>query len=177
MNKKGNIYALLILVIIAITVIFGALFVALGSGVLTYTSDTITEVTNSLGMAGDSNLSYYSEVSISTMNDSIQMLSWASGVIIIFMFLAIIIFAGTIRLNPNGFLIGFYLILVIILIIGSMIVSNTYEEFLNNGDVISVELQGQTMANFLVLYLPMIITIMSFVGGIIIFSGLGEEQF
>lgn len=177
MNKKGNIVAIGMLALLVALLMVGALFITLGSGILTFTSDTITEVTNGLGMAGDSNLSYASEVSIGTANTSIQMLKWGSGMMIMFSLIGIIIFAGSIRLNPSGFLIGLYLILMIVLIIIAIIISNTYEEFLVGDDEIATELKSMTMANFLVLYLPLIVTVIGFAGGIYIFSGAGEGGF
>jgi hypothetical protein len=175
MNKKGNLMVLGGLVLLVLVFIVGAFFITVGSGVLTYSVRTINDVTTGLGMVGDTNMSAISDVSIGTLNNSISMLQWGSGIILVFCLLGIIIFAGSIRMNPNGFLIGLYLILMLVMIFVSILMSNTYEVYLGGSDVIATELAGMTMASFMVLYMPMIITIMGFIGGIIIFSGLGEE--
>ena len=174
-NKKGNIMVIAMLALFVMVVILGAFFLTVGSGILTYASGTIEEITSGLGMAGDSNLSAISDVSIGTANTTIQMLQWGSGILIVFGLLGIIMFAGTIRFKPSGVLIGLYFLMIIILIFTAIYMSNTYEELLNGTDELAVELQSYTMASFLILYMPMIITIMAFLGGVIIFSGIGEE--
>ena len=176
-NKKGQLAAIAGIALVAMLIIVGAFFFTVGSGVLTYVSGTVNDITSGLGMAGSSNLSAISDVSIGTLNTTIQMLQWGSGIMIMFGLFGLVIFAGAIRSRPNGFLIGLYLLLVIILIFTSIYMSNTYEELLGGTDELALELQGMTMASYLILYMPGIMTIMSFIGGIIIFSGIGEDSF
>ena len=174
-NKKGQLGTIAVLGILVMVVIFLAFAVTLGSGILTFASAQVEDITGSLGMAGGSNLSAISDVSIGTANTTIQMLSFLSGIFIVFALLGIIIFAGAIRSNPSGWLIGFYLILVVIVLFVAIFMSNTYEEILDGSDDLATQLQTMTMASFLVLYMPTIITVIAFVGGIIIFSGSGQE--
>jgi len=175
MNKKGNFFAIVMFLAIMMVAIFAIFITALGSGVITYVSQEITDATSDLGMVGDSNLSHHTEVTIETANTSIQMLSWGSGIIIVALLLGILIFAASIRTNPSKILIGVYLLMNILLIMTSIFLSNAYEEIYNSGDVLATEIQGMGMASFLVLYLPTIITVISFIGGIIIFAGIGED--
>lgn len=175
MNKKGNLIALMGLGIVVLVVIMGAFFITLGSGIITFSADTINDITTGLGTAGDSNLSYYSEVSIGTLNSSLQMMKWGTGVLLLFSLLGIIIFATSIRLNPSGYLIGFYLLLVIVLVFTAVLMSNAYEDITSGTDELAVELSQMPVSSFLIVHMPLIITIMAFIGGIIIFSGLGEE--
>jgi len=174
-NKKGQLAAVAGIALVAMLIILGAFFFTVGAGIITFASDTVNDVTSGLGMAGSSNLSAYSDVSIGTLNTTIQMLKWGTGVIVLFGLLGLIIFAGVVRARPNGFLIALYFLLVIVLVFTSIYMSNTYEEILNGGDELAIELQEMPMASYLILYMPGIITIMSFIGGIIIFSGIGEE--
>ena len=176
MNKKGNILTIAFLALIVLIVIVGAFFLTVGSGILTFASGTVNEITSGLGMAGSSNLSAISDVSIGTLNTTIQMLQWGSGVLIVFGLLGILMFAGAIRFRPSGMLIGLYFLMIIILMFVAIYMSNTYEGLLNGTDDLALELKEMTMASFLVLYMPAIVIIMAFVGGIIIFSGVGEDN-
>ena len=175
MNRKGNIIALGILGILVLLLIFGGVLMVIGGGAITFTMDTLEEVTSDLGMAGeDVNLSEYSDVSIKPVNDTVQMFKWGSGILLILGFLGIIIFASSIRANPSGFLIGLYLLIMLIMVICAIFASNIYEDFLDGSDEIATELKQNTAASFIILYMPMIVTIIGFIGGIIIFSGAGE---
>ena len=174
MNKKGNLIPLVILGMVIITFMFVAIFAVIGGGILTFTSSTVEGITSELGMVGPSNLSAISDVSIKPVNDTIQMFKWGSGILLIFGLIGILAFSASIRFNPSTFLIGMWLLLVIIMVISSIFVSNIYEDFLNGDDDIALELQENTAASFLILYMPLIVTIISFIGGIIIFSGAGE---
>ena len=61
------------------------------------------------------------------------------------------------------------------MVIAAIYMSSVYSEFLNGTDEISNELKGMGMANFILLFLPHIITALAFIGGIIIFSGIGGD--
>jgi len=178
MNKKGQLGAILGLVLFILILMGGALVLGIGTGVVTYTSRTINDVTSTLGvvdLGGDTatNLSSISDMTIGTVNSTIQMAKWGSGFLIVFALLGVLLFAYGIKERP--YLIGFYFLLVIILIICSIFVSNMYEAFYNGTDDIATELHSMVITSFLILYMPHIITLISFIGGIIMFSGVGDE--
>jgi len=175
MNKKANLFALIMFIFFIMIAIFAIFAMTIGSGILTYVSGEITGITNELGMVGSSNLSRYSEVSIGTANTSIQMLSWGAGVISFALILAILIFAAAIKQTPNKLMMAIFILMNILLIMTAIYISNIYEEVYNGTDVLALELQSMTMASWIVLYLPGILTAVAFIGGIIIFTGIGEE--
>ena len=174
-QKKGQVESLFYLGLLIMVVIVAGFVIMLGSGILTFVGNEINDVTSDLGMIGDTNMSAVSDISVGTTNNMIQMLQWGSGVLIFVSLMSIILFALTIRLNPSGYLIGFYLFMVIMFIFAAIIMSNLYESFLLGTDEIALELQNMAMGSMLVVYLPTIITVLSFIGGIIIFTGLGQE--
>ena len=174
-NKKAQFGSLMLAVGLIALLVIGSLVIAIGTGVLTFVFGEVTEVTNSLGMIDSTNMSEASEQTFGKVNDVVQMFKWGSGIAIIFAFLGIMILAATIRMNPSGYLIGFYVILMIVLVIISIFVSNIYEEFHGGGDEIATELQSMPLTSFLIIYFPQFITVIGFIGGIIIFSGMNEE--
>jgi hypothetical protein len=175
MNKKGQVESIFMLGLVILVFIVLAGLVALGSGILTFTSSTINEVTSGLGVQGYTNLSHVSDATIGTANNTIQMLKWGSGVILFFAIVGIMMFAVTIRLNPNGFTIGLYLLMALIFVFTSIFMSNIYGEFLAGTDEIALELRSMVLSNFILNFLPHIMTVITFIGGMIIFSGLNEE--
>jgi len=177
MNKKAQENALIGMVvfgIIALILIGGALVLGLGAGVLTYTSDIFNEATAGLGDIAGTNMTQVQEMTVGTLNETIQMSKWFSTFILIFSFLGLLIFAFVIRSEPRGWLIGIYFVVVIILIIASVFTSNMYEDFHNGTDEIALELQSMVATSFMIIYLPHLIVTIAFIGGIIMFSGGGE---
>ena len=179
-DKKGqSAMSLLIIAGLIILLMFVGLMVMIGSGITTFTVETINDVTSDLGVidiGGDgANISEYNDYTIGTLNESVQMLKFGSGIVLVFAILGIIVFASSIRFNPSLSMIGFYLLLVFCVLMISIFMSNIYEDFLDDSGDIGQELQKMTMGSFILLYMPHIITVISFIGGIIIFSGIGEE--
>lgn len=175
MNKKGQTYGLLFLVLAIMVVIVGSIVLAIGTGVLTFVGNTANEITSGLGIVGDTNMSHVSDVSIGVVNGGIQMLKWGSGVLLFAAFILIFMMASYIRLKPNGFMIGLYIIMVIAMVLAAIYMSNTYDSFLNGNDDIANELKSMVLISFLITFMPYIITVIAFIGGIIIFTGAGEE--
>jgi len=175
-NKKAQFGSLMTLALIIMVLIVGGIVLVIGSGILTFVGDTVNDVTSTLGVQGDTNLSHASDVSIGIVNNSLQMLKWGSGILLFFALMGILIFSFSIRLQPNGFMIVLYILMVLIFVMTAIYMSNVYEEFIKGRDDIASELKEMPMASFIILYMPHIITIIAFLGGVIIFSGIGEEQ-
>jgi hypothetical protein len=91
------------------------------------------------------------------------------------MLLASIGFAVYARFNPDKWLLGFYFLLMILLIFGAVLVSNMYEDFYNTAGEFGDYLQAQTLMAFMIIQAPMIFALIGFITGIIIFSGMGQE--
>ena len=79
------------------------------------------------------------------------------------------------KTNPTPINLGIFLLMAILLVAGSMFISNTYEDFLNDGGDISNEMMEMPIQNFLMLYMPQLMSAMIFLGGIVIFSGAGGD--
>ena len=86
-------------------------------------------------------------------------------------------FAMGFKNSPNKWLIGFYFLLMIMLIMGSILISNMYEEFYDSNDDLSTRLKEHTILSFMILYSPGIFTIIGFITGIILFSGINREEY
>ena len=86
-------------------------------------------------------------------------------------------FAFTMRQAPSKWLMGFYVMLMLILVMGSIFISNIYEDFYTGTDDLAVRLQQQAILSFMILYSPMIFSVIGFITGIILFSGMQQEEY
>ena len=85
--------------------------------------------------------------------------------------------AFSMRGNPSGWLIGLYFLLVIILVILSIFMSNIYQDFYTGSGELETRLHEHGLMSYMILYSPMIFTVIAFITGIILFSGRQEEYY
>jgi len=71
---------------------------------------------------------------------------------------------------------GFFISLMFILIISSIYISNIYEEFYNENTDVGTRLQEHVLLSWLILYSPMIMCVLGFIGGIIMFTGERDDM-
>jgi len=175
MNKKGSFIVVLMFFVMIFIALFIGLMLVFGSVVMNWTFDEIVPELTSLGMVGETNLSQASEYTVTPLNSVVQSFTWASGVIYVMMLVGLVGVTVAFRMNPSRWLIGFYFVLTIALIISSIYISNIYEEFYTGTDEVATRFHEHTMMSYLILYSPAIFTVICFVMGIILFSGMKEE--
>ena len=174
-NKKGNVMIILIVIGgLFLLAMFGVMLV-IGSSTINWVMDTAVPELTTLGQVGDFNATHAVDVTISPVNTFIQNFTWVSGLIYIFGLIAIFGLAFSFRMTGEKWLIGLYLCLVFILVIGCIFISNIYEDVHNGTDEIASIVQEHIMLSFLVIYSPAIMSILAFIAGIILFSGPTEE--
>lgn len=173
-DKRGVMGILLFFAFLFLILVLG--FIAtIVVAVLDFGGDTITPIMQDIGMAGTSNISEYVEYSVVPLNNLVQALPWLIGFGFICAIIFSVIFAVSYRYNPNPVYIGLYLMLILLLIFGSIIMSNMYEDIYTGTDEIATRLQSQTISTYLILYSPVIFTIIAFLTGIYLFVGRREE--
>jgi len=100
-------------------------------------------------------------------------LQWISVFLMFGMILGIFIGSYLVTTKPIFFIP--YLFIVIIAIVVSVPISNTYETLSNNA-TLNPTFLGFTGANWIFLHLPIWITIIGITGGIIMFTRMGKEE-
>jgi len=106
-------------------------------------------------------------------NGSIQALHWISIFLIIGMILSIFIGSYLVTTRPIFFIP--YLFIVIIAIIVSVPMSNAYERLMLDA-TLGASFLGFVGANWIMLNLPIWISIIGITGGIIMFSRMGKKE-
>ena len=175
-NKRGGIVGIIVFVGLLFLILLLGFVFSVGGGIVTWVSDnTIPELTT-LGEVEGVNLSQAGELTLNPINNIIQQSNWLIGVLYVIALIGSIGFAAYSRFSPDRWLIGFYFMLMLILILGAILVSNMYEDVLNDGGELSVYLQDQTIMAFMIVQAPMIFTFIGFITAIIIFSGFNSES-
>jgi len=169
-NKKGAIGIIIFFMILFAILVLGFI-AAMAVGIIDFASDTITPVMQELGVAGNSNLSEAAEYSFVPLNTFVQALPWVVGLSYVVALLFSIIFVLSYNYNPHPAFIGFYFALVILLIFGSIIMSNMYQDIYSADDEIAERLKEQTLLSYMILYSPFILTLIALITGIYLFAG------
>ena len=176
-NKKG-IMGIIIFVIFLFLVLFIGVIMALGGGVLNWVFDeAVPELTGLGDDVGGVNMTAVSGYTIAPVNNIVQSFSWLGGVLYVMMLIGVMGLAIVFRGSPNRWLIGFFVLVVLVLIMGSIFMSNIYEEFYSDTGTLGDHLKEQTILSSMILYSPMIFSVIAFISGIILFSGRQEEEF
>lgn len=173
MNKKGQAKDILIIIVffLAISTILAVGFIAsLSVAVVEYASDEITPIMVDLGVVQGVNYSDLGRVTFGSLDVAINSLKWMVG----FVYLLMLILVGSMfamsDVRPNPAMMGLYILFTILLIMASILISNAYEDVFRGNDVIAERIVEQTLLSFLLLYSPLIVSIISLVSGIFLFA-------
>lgn len=169
-KKKRGTIELIMFFMILFTILIAGFIAAMVLGAVDYVSDTVTPIMGDLGMAGSANLSEYSGYTFSKLDTIIQALPWIVGFGYVAALIFTIIFVMSLQYNPHPVYIGFYFMLMILLIFGSIFMSNMYQDIYMGNDEISTRLHEQTILSYMLLYSPFIMTLIAIISGIILFT-------
>lgn len=170
-NKKGQgAIGIILFFLVLFTILIIGFIAAMVFGVVHYASGEITPIMEDLGMVGESNVSEYAQYSFGTLDTVLNSFGMIIGVAYVLALIGSIIFAASYSYSPSPVFIALYFGLILLLIMGSIIMSNMYENIYSGNDVIADELQDQTILSYMILYSPVILTIMAFITGIYIFA-------
>jgi len=177
MNKKGNVVVVLIFFVFLFIVLFLGVLLAFGSVIIDWTFDEIIPEISTLGMVGDANLTQAADYTIVPLNSLVQSFTWATGALYVLILIGLVGTTVAFRTNPSRWLIGFFFFIAIMFIFTSIFISNIYEDFYTGTDEIALRLQEHTLLSYMIIYSPAIFTVITFVMGIILFSGMQREEF
>ena len=151
-----------------ILVIGGSLFMFLamygwnyGFGILT-NSLTSIESTNNM-----TNISYAAELTFGELNEGFQTFRWISFLIIFAMFIGIIVSCFMVRMS--GWYSLLYVLIYLILLFLSIYVSISYQDLYNAGTDFSQGLSSWQGSSYILLNLPVFISIIAAFGAIPMF--------
>lgn len=178
MDKKAQVSFMAVVYIVGalfVILFLGVLF-AIGSGVINWTFDEAIPEFSNLGVVGEWNASSTSNLVLTPVNSFVQSLSFLGGVLYVLGLIGVIGLAFVYRNFHQKWLIPLFFGMILLLVIASIFISNSYEEFYIGTDDVATRLQEQTILSFMILYSPTIMALIGLIAGAIMFSGGGEEQ-
>ena len=172
MNNKAqfsifNIFTFMIVAFMAVVLFAGLIYV---TGILNNTFHDIG-VKNDVnaGKPGYVNMTQAADNTFGQMNNSIQALRLVALTLIFSLILGIFVSNALIRISPAFFFV--YVLIVTLAVVFSVPISNAYHNLLGT-NVYDGLLQTFTGANWLLLHLPLVTTIVGLLGGIFLFINL-----
>jgi len=171
-NKKGAFSDLFLLMIFALVIIFiSVLFIYMGG----ITQEKLQETVGQMDLhdTEGNNASLVIDNTFGDTNMSYQALTWIAVFLIVGMILSIFIGSYLVTTKPVFFVP--YLFIVIIAIIVSVPMANSYEKIMTTPTLADTFTQFAG-ANFFMLNLPIWIAIVGITGGIIMFSQMGKRE-
>lgn len=170
MNKNGGFTDIFLFMILALVVVFiCGIFIYMGGRATTQVHATM----DSMDIGGNKNVTQVIDETFGQVNQSYQALYWISMMLIVGMVLSIFIGSYLVTTKPVFFIP--YIFILIIAVIVSTGISNAYEQVIADPTLAST-FAGFTGANFFFIYLPLWISVIGVVGGVIMFSRMGSRE-
>lgn len=163
-HKKGSGLDLFIWIVMAfvLVVVFGALIY--GFNLMT---TTLTGITDTINPNTNETIGNLASKTIGKGNEAISQLRFVALAIFFGLFLSIILTSFITRSHPAFFI--FYVLILVILVIVSMILSNAYE-VVRADDVLGSTYQSFTAMDYFLLYLPYFVAVVGFLAGILLYG-------
>jgi len=169
-NKKGQISGILMFFLALFMVLFIGFVLSVGVAIVDFGADNVLPELQGLGQAGAVNLTQIGDLTARPTNNFIQALPGLVGVLYILFFVAILGIAYMSRVSDSKWLVGLFFMLTIILVLASLVISIMYEDFYNDTGDLGSRLKEQGIMSFLILYSPALFTMISLIGGVIMFA-------
>lgn len=162
-NKRASYTGIFLLIILSMIFMFiSAIFIYVGN----LTEEKLHETMDDIDFGSSTNTSQVIEETFGKVNQSYSYLTWITVACIFAMMISILIGSYKVRTEPVYFIP--YIIICIIAIIVSVGVANAYEQVIAEPTLANTftELSG---GSYFMLNLPMFITVIAFLGGIIMY--------
>ena len=168
--KKGAFSDLFIFMIMSFALlVISGVFIYIGST----TKIQLHATMDDMSLDGSVNVSEVIDDTMGAVDSSFQSLYWISVFIMVGMILSILIGSYLVTTKPIFFIP--YIFVVIIAVIVSVGISNAYESIATTPELASI-FANFIGANFIMSKLPIWVTVIGFLGGIIMFSRLGSKE-
>ena len=177
-NKKGQMTSVVVLILGLILLVFIIAGLTIGWGVVKSATDVIIPEFTSIGeIFPGSNVSEYAEMTLNPASSIIDNMGLIIGLVYILGLVGLLGYAFIFRNNFNGWIAMFFIASVLMLIMLSIFVSQYYESFYLDQNELGTILRSATLVSFLIIQSPVILTIIAFIAGIILFTGNREDSF
>lgn len=177
-NKRGAIGIIIFFAILLVVLIMG-FGLTMVWGVMDIASDEITPIMEDLGVVGDANISEAAEYTFGIADDIVQALPWLLAFSYVMALIFTLVFVFLVGYNPHPAFSAFYLVMMVLVVLGCVVISNMYQDVYTGTDDLADRLQEQTIMSYLILHSPFIMAIIGVIGGILMFGmqSVNKESF
>lgn len=179
MNRKGQSSIMPVLLVLGLVMaLLMVIFVfTIGGTIVKDSMDEILPVFNELGNdEAEYNISKGTQQVSGPINSILGSYSMFAVIIFMIGIVGVLALAFTFRGEVSTWNMALFFALVMGVVVVSIFVSNAYEELYNSNDSLGLGLQEAGLISFFILRSPTILTIVSFIAGIILFSGSPQEN-
>jgi hypothetical protein len=169
-KDKRGIMGIIFFFLILFSILILGFFAVVVVGVLDFSSEIVTPVMEGIGVVGDTNISEASTYTFGVADTFINAVPWLIAFAYVMALIFSIVLVLSYNYNPNPAFIAVYIAFILLLILGSIIISNAYEDIYSGTDEIALKLQSQVAMSYMILYSPMILTAIAFIAGIYLFA-------
>jgi hypothetical protein len=168
-NKKGGMFDLILAIALSLILVVCLI-------IFTFAQNKVDEKMVELAptiqksFTNETNVSMIINDTIGKTTDAFKSFKWISLTLIFGFFMSILISAFLVRTHP-AFFVG-YIFVVIISIVISVYVSNSYEELMNTPILTETILTGFWGASWIFLNLPIWVTIIGMIAGILMYINI-----
>lgn len=167
-NKSGAISDLFLLMVAGFMIVLLAGAFILAFGIVT---DNLIAIDTG---AGEPNISDAASITFGNINTAIQQFRWWTFALIIGFSISIFLSNFLIRVNPVFFI--FHIMITIIAVVVAIIISNAYEVVYTSSGLFGAELQTFVGTSWLLLNLPILISVVGVLGGVFQFIGITKDE-
>jgi len=166
---------LIFFIVIAVVLVIG-LFIGIGTSVISMFMDEFVPEIESIGSIGAANVTEYAGYALTPLTTFVNSWIWIGGVLYMAALIGLFGFAIGYRATMERWFIGLFLMFAILIIILSIFISNIYQDLYEDNSEFGNNIKSQKILSFLVLQSPLILCIIIFASGIVLFSGVGAEE-
>jgi len=176
-KDKRGIWGIILFFMILFTIVIIGFIAAIAMGLISYTSGLITPIMQEVGGDPDLNSSMGRAINDTFVpgNTVVQAFPWIIAFTYVLALIFVIAFVVIYKQNPHPAFIGFYLMMVLLLIFGCIVMSNMYQEIYSGDDILGTALHAQPLMSYMILYSPFIMGLIAIIGGIFMFTGSSDE--
>lgn len=168
--SKVILFGLIVIVIIALGIVF-----AVVGGLVKWTGDSMVPQLKQVGNTPNFNMSEKVDNATRLYSNGSSLIPLMIGFLYMVALIGCIGISYAFKVSGERWLIGVYLGIFLLVLSGSILASNFYQDLYEGTGVIALQLQSMTLLSWLVLYSPIVVTVIMGIGGFFMFSGLGEE--
>jgi hypothetical protein len=177
-NKKGEMGTIFSIFMILGIILFVGFALAILTGIFGYVGTEITPILNEVAStSGIDGMNNSVNATFGVGNIIVQSLPVLIGAGYVLALIFSLGFAFVYRFTANPIYIGVYFALMILLFIGSVLMSNSYQDIYEGTDVLAVSLQSQSLMSYMILYSPFILCFIATITGIFMFARPSEQEY